>query len=139
MAGTNTYNGRSATLKVGSSTSSQTAFGHIKSWEITVTRDMIDVSSFDSSGWVERYNGNASWGLTAETLVISTAGTQEHDTLRSGLSSGTRQYFIIANSTGTSLEYSGWGFVSGWTQSGDESSPQVHNFTVTGDGALTEV
>jgi len=141
MAGTYTFNGRTGKLKIGSSTASARAFfGAVKSWQITVSRSMIDVTSFDSSGWTERYPGFASWELTCQTLALATGATQEQDTLRDALSSETRKYFSVANSTVTSgpYLYRGWGYVSGWDLSGDESSPQIHNFTVTGDGKLQE-
>ena len=140
MAGSYTFNGRSASVTLSGSTTAGSAFGAVKSFQLTVRRAMIDVTSFDSSGWTERYPSLASWEFTAQTLALATGATQEQDTLRSALSSETRKYLFVKNSTATSGPYTwnGWGYVSGWDLSADESSPQIHNFIFTGDGKLNE-
>jgi predicted secreted protein len=140
MAGSYTFNGRSANITLSATTVAGSAFGAVKSWQLTVSRSMVDVTSFDSSGWTERYPGMGTWEFTCQTLALATGATQEQDTLRSALSSETRKYLFVKNSTAASgsQTYRGWGYVSGWDLSGDESSPQIHNFTFTGDGKLNE-
>ena len=140
---TNVFSGRQAFLAVAATSSgTATAFGALQGFTLTVTRGNIEVFHQDTSGWTENFPGNASWGLTADTMIFSTNATQEQDTLRLGLSSERRQYFTIKNSTASTADSSwtqaGNGIVTGWTWSGDQSSPQVHNFSIVGDGVLTE-
>lgn len=140
---TNVFKGRQAFLGVYGTSSGSTAavrFGAIRNYALEVTRGEIGVGNFDSSGWNIRLDGIASWGLTAETVFLSTAASvNEQDTLRGALTGGTRKYFRLKNSTGTdSQQFYGWGYITGFTWNGAVDGPQLHNFTITGDGKLTE-
>ena len=138
---TKVFSGRSALIAVSASSTAPLAFGALQGYTLTVNRSNIEVVHQDSSGWVENFPGGASWTLTADAVLLSTAATQEQDTLRGALSSETRKFFTITNSTVTTdygWKQTGYGYVTGWTWSGDQSSPQVHNFSVVGDGKLTE-
>jgi predicted secreted protein len=140
---TNVFSGRSAFIGVAATSSgTATALGALQGFTLTVDASLIDVVHQDTSNWIERFPGHASWTLTSDNMIFSTAATQEQDTLRGALSSATRQYFTIQNSTDSTGDSSwfqrGYGYVTGWTWTGDQTSPQVHNFSVSGDGALTE-
>jgi len=140
---TNVFSGRQAFLGIGAnSTATSVAFGALQGFTITVDRGSIEVFHQDTSGWNENFAGNASWSMTADTMIFSTAATQEQDQLRDSLSSETRKYFTFKNSTASTADSSwgqaGYGYVTGWSWTGDQSSPQVQNFTITGDGVLTE-
>ena len=140
---TNVFSGRQAFLGVAATSSgTATAIGALQGFTLTVDRSLIDVIHQDTGSWVEHFSGHATWSLTADAMIFSTAATQEQDTLRSALSSEARQYFTIQNSTDSTGDSSwfqrGYGYVTGWSWTGDQSSPQVHNFSITGDGALAE-
>ena len=141
---TNVFSGRDVFLGVSSgSTETAVAFGALQGYNLSPDKTTIPVVHQDTSGWTENFPGHATWTITADTLIFSTAATQEQDTLRLGLSSERRQYFTVTNNASTAAGTNSWtqagfGYVTGWSWSGDQTSPQVHNFTITGDGALTE-
>ena len=139
---TKVYGGREAQLTVAatSSSTSPIKFGALQDWTLTVDRSDIPVAHQESSGWTMRLAGLASWNLTAACVYLSTSATiNEQDTLRSALTGETRKWYAFANSTGTgSQSQKGWGYVTNWSIAGGLESPQIHNFTIMGDGKLTE-
>ena len=139
---TNVYSGREAQLTVAATSSSTTPikFGALQDWTLTVDRSDITVAHQESSGWNMRLPGIATWSLTANTVYLSTAATiNEQDTLRTSLTGETRKYYMLKNSTAAgSQTFSGWGYVTGYGISGGLESPQLHNFTIMGDGKITE-
>jgi len=138
---TNSFSGREAQVKVAATSSgTATKFGGLQDFTVTVERPDIATSHQESSGWVIRFPGDASWSLTAGCLFLSTGATvNEQDTLRSALTGETRKWFQIDNSTASgSQTWKGYGYVTGFAFNGDRTSPQLHNFTIQGDGKLTE-
>lgn len=139
---TNVFAGRVGDLLVATASSLSTAaatVGKLRNFEVSVTADTIDATNFGSSGWGENIDGIKRWTVTAEALWASTAFTSQQDNLRTALSSGVRQWFKIRNSTGTgSQTFQGWGYVNSWTLAAGVEDIQLHNFGITGDGALTE-
>jgi predicted secreted protein len=104
-----------------------------------VNAETIDVTNMDSSGWRELLDGTKSWEFTAEALWLSTATTSKQDELRTALSSGTRQWFKFQNSTAAgSQTFQGWGYVSRWNLTADQSDVQIHNLSISGDGSIAE-
>lgn len=142
MAATKVFSGRSAKLSITATSSAAAAYvGALKNWELTATMAEIDATNFDSSGHYEMLDGIDSWEITADALVLSTAGTNyaQQASLRSGLSGHTRKYFQLLNSTGTgSQTYKGFGYVTSWKQSGAVTDVQLSNFKIKGDGKYTE-
>ena len=136
---TDVFAGRSAQIQVSATTSGHADFGRARNFTLAVNRDLIDATSFDSSGWREVITGTANWTLNVETVFLSTASSGKQDDLRVALSSAARQHFKIMNSTaGGSQTWQSWGYVTGWDLGGALSDIQVHNFTVAGDGKLAE-
>ena len=81
------FGGREGELSVsGTSSGPHVSFGKLTNFRCFATRNQIPVTNFDSSGFEENIPGTMSWGLTAEGLMMSTAATVEHDTLRANLS-----------------------------------------------------
>ena len=141
---TNVFGGREAKLTVSATSSvASTAgvkFGALQDWNLTVDRSDIMVVHQESSAWNMRLPGIATWSMTANTVYLSTAATiNEQDTLRASLTGATRKYYMLKNSTAAgSQTFSGWGYVTGYGISGGLESPQLHNFTIMGDGKITE-
>ena len=137
------FAGREGELGVSAASSITTVvFGKLTNFRMFANQAVIPVTNFDSSGWEENIGGTRSWGCTAETLMISTAGTVEHDTLRDYLSSATRGWYKIANTSTTPTAgyyWEGFGYVEDWDASGEEAGPQIQNFSIKGDGKYAEV
>ena len=136
------FAGREGELGVTTSSSVATvAFGKITNWRFFANQAVIPVTNFDSSGWEENIGGTRSWGCTAETLMVSTAGSTTHADLRDLLSSGVRRWYKIANTSTTATagyHFQGYGYVEDWDASGEEAGPQIQNFSIKGDGAYVE-
>ena len=139
----NVFSGRDGTLSVStSSTAAGSKFGGVRDWQFSGDATLIDVVHQDTSGWTERLPGNSkSWGLTCGTVILSTVGANQQDTIRAALKADTRKFWTFITSTGTGGQtMSGFGYVNGFTMAGDVpgNSPQLHTFSIQGDGAYTE-
>jgi len=135
---TNLRAGFSASLKVSTtSTAAGSEIGSVRNYTLTNDEAMADATSFDSSGWTERLPVKRDWSLTCEALWLTTGATKQQDELRGALTGGTRKYFTIGASTADQL-FAGWGYVGQFTLSGDVNDVALHNFSIQGDGALTE-
>lgn len=142
MAASNVFAGKAGQIRIASTASTGATsndLGAVRNFEVNVTRDTADATNFDSSGWRETLTTIASWTLTAEALTLSTSATSQQDDLRGFLSSETRRYFYIHNSTAAGAwVWEGWGYVTNWTVGGGLEDVQVSNFEITGDGKITE-
>lgn len=135
------FKGREGKLLISATSSSTgTSFGGLRNWRITVTASVIDASYQENMPWQSTLPGVQSWNLTAETAYLSTAATtNEQDTLRAALIAGTRKYYTVTTSTATGGQsFKGWGYVTNFDIGGNNNDVQLHNFTITGDGALAE-
>lgn len=141
---TNVFSGRAGSLAVAASSSSAgTKFGGVRDWQFAADSPSIDVVHQNTSGWTERLPGNTkSWSLTCGTVVLSTSATvNQQGTLRAALAADTRKYWVFNDSTAAGgQKFSGWGYVTGFQLAGDVpgNSPQLHTFSIMGDGAYTE-
>lgn len=139
---TNVFAAREADLLVsnGTSSGSFTTLGKLREIGIDVTRNMIDASSFDSSGWTDRLTGQASWTVTGTAVFASTAATSQQDELRSFLSSESRKWWKLASSTAAGGNaFQGYAYVGGWShQARGLDEVQLFGFTLNGDGKYVE-
>ena len=136
-----TYSGREADLKTfatSSGSSAAASIGGLRDWAVNVNRNIISVVHKDSSGWTDNFPGYATWTMTAGSAFLSSAATQEQDALRGALAGETRLYYLLINSTGTgAVTFKGFGYVTSWDAGAGEEDPQLINFEITGDGALS--
>ena len=136
------FAGREGELGITTSSSiAVVSFGKLTNFRAFANQSLIPVTNFDSSAWEENIDGTKSWGLTAEGLTVSTAGSTSHADLRAALSGGLRRWFSVAQSSTTATagyHWKGYGYVEDWDLSGEESGPMVTNFSIKGDGAYVE-
>ncbi len=136
------FAGREGELGITTSSSIATvSFGKLTNFRVFANHTLIPVTNFDSSAWEENIDGTKSWGMTAEAMAVSTAGSTSHEDLRVVLSGGSRRWFSVAQSSTTAtagFHWKGYGYVEDWDLSGDEGGPQVTNFSIKGDGAYVE-
>lgn len=111
--------------------------GAIRNWQLNVTEDMADATQFGTTGWSEFLPVKKGWTFTCEAIYLSTGATKQQDELRSALGSGTRKYVQLYASTSDQV-YKGFAYVGGWDLGGNVNDIAIHNFSLTGDGALTE-
>jgi predicted secreted protein len=138
----NVFAGRSGFIGFSAASSNSSAaikLGKWQNWEITVTGETIDVTNNDSGVWREKLFGHATWSGTAEAVQCSTALSTSitQDDFRSDLSSGTRKYWVMYDSTGTGgTKFHGWAYPTGFGLSADHDGAVMTNFGLDGDGAL---
>jgi len=136
----NYFAGRVAKFGVASASSvALTAVGKVTGVDVSVNGEPIPVTNFDSSGWREVIKGVRDWEVSFEAMMVSTSISAAHDTLRGYLSSETRAWFGLQNSTADpyGIAFQGFGYMSGWTMSGNTDDAQLFNGSITGDGAPT--
>ena len=137
------FAGREGEIGISDASSVTTVvFGKLTNFRIFANHGVIPVTNFDSSGWEQNISGTRNWGFTAESMMVSTAGSTTMADLRDYLSSGKRGWFKVANSSTTATAgyyWEGFGYVEDWDASGEEAGPQIQNFSIKGDGAYAEV
>lgn len=141
MAVSKVFSGREMVCSVAATSSGTlTIFGALENAELTVDRPSIDVVHQNTSGWTERLPGIATWQLTSQHAYLSTAASvNEQDTLRNAVTAGTRLWFNFSPSTGTGGQnHRGHGYTTSYRIGGTQTAPVLHNFTIMGDGAITE-
>jgi len=67
---------RASTAAASTATTSQTAFAELQNYTLTVSSDVIDVTSHDSAGFKEVLQGIRSWSWSADLIHISTGAGQ---------------------------------------------------------------
>lgn len=139
---TQAIQGRKGTLAVMSASSSATTtlVAEVKDYKFSVTQDIIDATSNDSSGWKEGISGVRNWSLDIGAILAYK--DTEQTTIRKALSSGTLRFFILTpttkGSTGGSVtqKYKGWGNIKGYDVSSNQNAAWLANFSVEGTRAL---
>lgn len=67
---------RASTAAASTATTSQTALAELQNYTLTVTSDVIDVTSHDSAGWKEVLSGIRSFSWSADLVYVSTGAGQ---------------------------------------------------------------
>lgn len=67
---------RASTAAASTATTSQTAIAELLDWTLNVSREEINVTNHDSSGWHENVSGIATWDFSARMNSISTGAGQ---------------------------------------------------------------
>lgn len=89
--------------------------GEVKDATITITRDEIDATSFDSVGWKENIVGLASWEMSMEALYINQSyrGNIGQVNVQNSLFGGqTVQWKLLPLVGAGNIGYQGDGFVN---------------------------
>ena len=127
-------------LSTAASAGGSGAIAELRNCTLTVSRDMIDVTSNDSSGWRNVIPGTASWTARAEALYVpSTSATQY--LLRNALSSGSSMSFLFQPSTASGGPYSWTGtcHIASWEIGGtDPNGAFATSVEIAGHDSLTE-
>lgn len=107
----------------------------VKSWSIDPQRNMIDVSSNDSSGNNEFIFGQFGW--TAKFDGVWARTDVEQVALRKALIAGTKVYMSLRPSTAVTTLFKGSIYVESASVSGDFAKETLTSMTVRGTGPLT--
>lgn len=139
---TNVFHGRDAVVFISATSSAPLRLGSVRKYDVERKQTTIDATSFDSAGEFQGLDNVREWTITAETLTLSTAGTNyaQQALIRSKFGTGARFWIKYQNSTAATgpQNFQGYCYAESWKQSGDLKDVQLHNFAVKGDGVLTE-
>ena len=134
---TGVFNGTNLILKVISDGGTLATLGHTTSATLSLSNDMPEATSKDSSGFQEVIAGVMSGEISFEGLVAydDGAGADEISTYLLG-----RTKVDWSFSTGTTGDtiYSGEGFISSCEISAEMESPVSYSGTITCTGTITQ-
>ena len=137
MPTTGVFNGTNLILKVINDGGSPVATGHTTSATLSLSADMPEATSKDSSGFQEVIAGVMSGEITFEGLVAydDSAGADEITTYLLGR---TKVDWTFSTATTGDTLYSGEGFISSCEVSPEMESPVTYSGTITTTGAITQ-
>ena len=137
MPTTGVFNGTNLILKVISDGGTLVTLGHTTSATLSLSNDMPEATSKDSSGFQEVIAGVMSGEISFEGLVAydDSAGADEISTYLLGR---TKVDWSFATATTGDTLYSGEGFISSCEVSAEMESPVSYSGTITCTGTITQ-
>ena len=137
MATTGVFNGTNLILKVITDGGTLAALGHTTSATLSLSVDMPEATSKDSSGFSEVIAGVKSGEISFEGLVAYDDGAGA-DEISTYLLGRTKVDWSFATAiTGDTL-YTGEGFISSCEISAEMESPVSYSGTITCTGAISQ-
>lgn len=134
---------RASTASASTATSSQTALAELRDYTLTVTGDVIDVTSHDSNNFKETLPGIRSWSWTADLIYLSTGAGQSalRTAFLSTATAGNPQVNItFMQSTSTSTKkYQGKAYLTSFEISHATNDAVLGKLSGVGNGALKRV
>jgi len=130
------YNGTNLILKVIADGGTLAAIGHTTSCTISLTNDMADATTKDSSGFSESIPGLISGEISFDGLMDytdSNGGTE----LAGFLLGRTKVDFSYGTSTTGDTVYSGEGYLTGMEVTGEMESAVTYSGTIQITGTIT--
>ena len=134
------FNGSNLVLKVIQDTGTLEVLGHSTSCSFSLTHDVIDVTTKDSSGYSEAISGMRSFEISFDGLVDYTdeaGGKKNADYLVSMINSRTKVDFTFGTAVSGDQLLSGEGWISSLEISGEQESAVTYSGSITGTGAIT--
>jgi TP901-1 family phage major tail protein len=110
---------------------------HTTSAELSVSADMIDITTKDSAGWNEGMPGKKSWEMSGEGKFSFDAAYSPED-LFAALLAKTKLAVKYKTATSGNDEYSGDCYVTSWSVSAGVEDATSFSFTFTGTGAIAK-
>lgn len=115
--------------------------GECKSATLTITRDEIDATSFDSVGWKENITGLASWEMSMEALYINQSyrGNAGQVNVQNAMFGGqTVKWRLLPLDGVGNLGYLGDGFVNSFEIAVEVEDAVMLSLSVMGCGYLEQ-
>ena len=139
MASTSVMNSTDVVIQVSSDDVTYDIIGKMTSASLSVSMATRDVSTKDSSGWAEHLEGQKSWTLSGEGLVVfSNSGKATPDDIFTFLSNRTQVYVKFGSTTSTGIAYSGEGFFTEFSNDAGFEDNATYSFSFQGTSTLTQ-
>lgn len=110
---------------------------HTTSAELSVSADMIDITTKDSAGWGENMPGKKSWELSGEGKFSFDAGYSPED-LFTAMVNKTKLSVKLKTATSGNDEYAGDCYITSWSVSAGVEDAASFSFAFQGTGAITK-
>ena len=133
-ASTSVMNSTDVVIKVGSE-----IVGKMTSASLSVTMATRDISTKDSAGWMEVLEGQKSWTLSGEGLVVyNNSGKATPDDIYTLLSNRTAVAIEFGSETTDEKYYAGSGFFTEFSTDAGVEDNATFSFSFQGTGTLTQ-
>ena len=113
--------------------------GKMTSASLSVTMATRDISTKDSAGWMEVLEGQKSWTLSGEGLVVyNNTGKATPDDIYTLLSNRTAGAIEFGSETTDEKYYTGSGFFTEFSTDAGVEDNATFSFSFQGTGVLTQ-
>lgn len=114
-----------------------TKFDHITSLNLTVNRETIDITTFDSSDWRDLEVGTKSWSGSITALYAMDA-TEGADEAFDDLGTGSNVTILFSTEVTGDTTFTGSAKITSWDYNPSLNSAVEVNISFEGNGALTK-
>lgn len=111
--------------------------GEVTNVTLSVTSNQIDVTSLDSSGWMESISGLNSWTASADAFYIDGNASQEAAYAALAARNTMLFRFYSKNQSGKN-KWEGTAFIETWELSQSKDAAVALKLTLKGTGALVK-
>lgn len=138
-ASTSVMNSTDVVVRIGTDGVTYETVGKMTNASLSVTMATRDTSTKDSSGWMEVLEGQKSWTLSGEGLVVyNNAGKATPDDIYGHLSSRTLIYIEFGSEATDEKYYSGTGYFTEFSTDAGVEDNATFSFSFQGTGTLTQ-
>jgi predicted secreted protein len=138
-ASTSVMNSTDVVVRIGTDGVTYENVGKMTNASLSVTMATRDTSTKDSSGWMEVLEGQKSWTLSGEGLVVyNNSGKATPDDIYGHLSSRTLIYIEFGSETTDEKYYSGTGYFTEFSTDAGVEDNATFSFSFQGSGTLTQ-
>jgi predicted secreted protein len=138
-ASTSVMNSTDVVIRIGTDGLTYETIGKMTNASLSVTMGTRDVSTKDSSGWMEVLEGQKSWTLSGEGLVVyNNSGKATPDDIYGYLSGRTLLYVEFGSTATDEKYYSGTGYVTEFSTDAGVEDNVTFSFSFQGTGTLTQ-
>lgn len=138
-ASTSVMNSTDVVIQVSSDDVTYEIIGKMTSASLAVSMGTRDTSTKDSAGWMEVLEGQKSWTLSGEGLVVySNSGKATPDDLFTFVSNRTKVYVKFGSTTTDEIAYSGQGYFTEFSNDSSFEDNATFSFSFQGTSTLTQ-
>jgi predicted secreted protein len=132
-------NSTDVVIRIGTDGVTYETIGKMTNASLSVTMGTRDVSTKDSAGWMEVLEGQKSWTLSGEGLVVyNNSGKATPDDIYGYLSGRTLLYVEFGSTATDEAYYSGTGYVTEFSTDAGVEDNVTFSFSFQGTGTLTQ-
>jgi predicted secreted protein len=138
-ASTSVMNSTDVVLRIGTDGVTYENVGKMTNGSLSVTMATRDASTKDSAGWMEVLEGQKSWTLSGEGLVVyNNSGKATPDDIYGHLSSRTVIYIEFGSEGSEEKYYSGTGYFTEFSTDAGVEDNATFSFSFQGTSILTQ-